>query len=500
MKSRFDILWMLLASCLLSSCDNGTTFEQDPLCPSCVKRGCHGTEPTFQPHFAQLASDQQAQIIAQMEAQPGCFDKNSWALESRELAYAQYGEAFYGIEQPYLEIRAQHALDDILNKSPRRALAIDYLSTHANLWKDTAWGEAAVATLEDHVVDDDIFALVAQVADAECLGKLSAMEPNAARDAALIYHWQSLPEEAQKRALSTWVTAEWSMQTSGSAQLPQYLTLDWQKRQLPEGVPNFISTLHVTSIKIQNSEVKRGAWKARDVFQWQPLVSADAVHGRVNLTPWLNLTDNYRVSAQAELKIWPKDASKDCLENASSCEQNPILVQPVVLDRSYRVFLGLETGAPHRHKIDADNAKTSQAMTIDLCNAEVCLPLWAEGKRTKSRQTPISVFQGKDFYLKVKQGDAVQPVAGRLMARVGVGKAWREVATFFSYAPMAYDIPVRADIALGSLCPELGKCSLELQLRPSLRMARRDPRIKRYWGATLELGTVQLDVLNQTPI
>jgi hypothetical protein len=86
------------------------------------------------------------------------------------------------------------------------------------------------------------------------------------------------------------------------------------------------------------------------------------------------------------------------------------------------------------------------------------------------------------------------------MARTGVGKAWREVATFFSYAPMVYAIPTRADISLGSLCPEIGKCTLEFQLRPSLRMARRDPRIKRYWGATLELGSVQLDVLNQTPI
>ena len=58
---------------------------------------------------------------------------------------------------------------------------------------------------------------------------------------------------------------------------------------------------------------------------------------------------------------------------------------------------------------------------------------------------------------------------------------------------------MRGDIALGDLCGRLGLCTLELQLRPSLRMARRDPRIARYWGATLELGKVTLDMKNLTP-
>ena len=91
------------------------------------------------------------------------------------------------------------------------------------------------------------------------------------------------------------------------------------------------------------------------------------------------------------------------------------------------------------------------------------------------------------------------PVACRLMARAGEGKVWQEVATFFSYAPQMYDVPVRGDISLGALCGKLGVCRLELQLRPSLRMARRDPRITRYWGATLELGQFSFDILNQTP-
>ena len=496
----YRYLAVFCGACLLSACEPQTTFQDDPLCPSCVKRACHGQEPAFETHFQSLSAPEQAQIIAQMEAQPGCVEKFAWVSARRDAAYTQFGAAFYGAEQPFYEIRAQRALDEVTENRALKKQAIGYLSAHVSAWKTTEFGKEAMHVLEPHLEDNDVFGLVAQAADTEVIAKLAAMEPTPDRDAALIYHWPHLPAEAQSRALKAWVSAEWSMQTSGSAQLPQYLVLDWTRRALPEGVPEFVSTLEVKSIKIKNEEAKRGGVYARDVFDTEPLRTPNTVHRRVNLTPWLNVTDTYRIAAQAELQIWSENVSDSCFNADSGCEQTPILSVPVTLDRNYKVFLGLETGAPHRHKVDADNAKTTKALGLELCNTDSCLPLWADGSRTKDRKKAVSVFQGKDFYLKVNPGNAQQPIAGRLMARTGVGKAWREVATFFSYAPMVYAIPTRADISLGSLCPEIGKCTLEFQLRPSLRMARRDPRIKRYWGATLELGSVQLDVLNQTPI
>jgi hypothetical protein len=109
------------------------------------------------------------------------------------------------------------------------------------------------------------------------------------------------------------------------------------------------------------------------------------------------------------------------------------------------------------------------------------------------------VTQGHDFYLWADIGDAKLPVAGRLMARAMPGATWQEVATFFGYAPLHYAPAVGANIDVSSVCRNMGKCELELQLRPSLRMARRDPSIRQYWGETLDLGKISLNIMNRTP-
>ena len=127
---------------------------------------------------------------------------------------------------------------------------------------------------------------------------------------------------------------------------------------------------------------------------------------------------------------------------------------PVVIDRSYRVFAGVETGAPHRHKTDADNKKTSDLLRLSLCNESECAEIW-NGAKVKAAQTPIKVRQGHDFYLRFEAPGATQPIAGRLMARQGEGKAWREIAAFFGYEPQGYEVPGRAEIALGALCGAL---------------------------------------------
>ena len=177
----------------------------------------------------------------------------------------------------------------------------------------------------------------------------------------------------------------------------------------------------------------------------------------------------------------------------------PVLTEPVVLDKSYRVFVGVETGSPNRVKQDNDNLKTKKSVQIEICNEESCIPVWKDGNKTKDRTGKLAVHQGQNFYMNVMPGDADLPMASRLMARTGNNATWQEIAVFFAFAPQNYHVPVRADIFLGNLCSHQGDCKLELQLRPSLRMARRDPRFSKYWGATLELGTITLDMLDQTP-
>ncbi len=502
MHQAFKIA-ILSATCLCSckqQVPQQSSFAENPICPSCVVRACSGHDDSFEAHVKSTELANQAQILARMEAESGCMDKFDWILPIADRVYAAYGPSFYAPDQPWLEARGKRAFQDLQNQSLNHHEALAYLSKHLNEWQNLSWAKANIASLQDRIASsDDIFALVAQVADDEQLAKMAELESTEQRDAALIYRWKNLPEEARNRAIGAYIQADWSLQTSGSAILPQYLTLDWKKKPLPAGVPDFVATIDVDTLKAGKSQIKRGKWLKEDTFVWPPLQQPNGHHDRLNLQPWFSSANTYRVNAAATIKIWPDDVPESCLKSteAASCGQEPITTLPVVLDRSYRVFAGVETGAPHRHKVDADNQKTSEVLKLSVCNESECTEIW-NGAKVKLPQTPIKIRQGHDFYLKYESPGAVQPVAGRLMARQGEGKAWREVAAFFGYEPQDYEVPGRAEIALGTLCGKLGECKLDLQLRPSLRMARRDPRIARYWGATIELGRMTLDIQNLT--
>ena len=475
------------------------SFTDNPVCPSCVVRACHSHDEAFEPYLKSVSLADQAQIIARMEAESGCMERYPASSEIADRAYAAYGPAFFAPDQPWLETRGKRAFDQIIPPNPNHHEALAYLSSHVEQWQNLAWAREKISNLRTQVESsDDIFALVAQVADDAQLAELAALPPTEQRDAALIYRWKNLPDEARNRAIGAYVNAKWSLQTSGSAILPQYLSLDWRKLPLPQGVPDFVATLKLDSLKAGKSTIKRGKWLKDTSFVWPPLRDPNVHHDRLNLQPWLSSASNYRVNAAASIAVWPDDAPLECLEPAdnASCDSSPIMTIPVVFDRSYRVFAGVETGAPHRSKSDADNKKTSDLLRLSLCNESECTEIW-NGKKV-SPSAPIQVQQGHDFYLRFESPGATQPVAGRLMARQGEGKMWREIAAFFTFEPQGYDVPGRADIALGPLCGKTGACKLEMQIRPSLRMARRDPRITRYWGATLDIGKIALDIQNLT--
>ncbi len=495
---KLQHLLPLYAILFLSSCNQPKTFAEDPFCASCIEHACKTADPAFESYVSGLTSEDKAQMIALMEDHNHCFEVNSWATAMADEAYQTYGHAFYAPNQKMHERRIQRAFDEVIHDTPNRTAAVGYLKHHAESWKSASWAKEKITQLEERAEADDIFELLVLCADSELLEKLTQMESTPARDGALMYRWQDLSEEYQKRSLNAWISASWFMQQSGSAQLPQYLTLDWKRRPFPKGVPEMVATLKVESIKINNQEVKRKEWQAKDEFSWPPLTTANAHHGRVNLTPWLSSIDTYSIAAKAEMRIWPEKTSESCLNHEESCEDTPILSVPVILERRYKVYGGLETGMPRRNKSDSENAVTTKTLKFELCSQGRCQPIW-DGKVIKDRGEPLPVMLGEDFYIQGSLASADQAVAMRLMARSNTGQIWREIAIFFSNAPMVYDVPMRGDIDLGDLCTDMGKCKLEMELRPSLRMARRDPRISRYYGATLALGTITLDILNRTP-
>ncbi|MCL2325936.1 MAG: hypothetical protein FWC40_05485 [Proteobacteria bacterium] len=480
------------------ACGEGASFEKDALCFSCVTRVCEdgGDEAAFARHVASLDEGQRAQIVAMVEAHEGCAPRFDWLEPIAEAVYQTFGRAFFSLEQPYYEARARQAIRT-MQGGMHQAEALQYLRHHQVVWSAAPLHTAIESMLWDNVEMPEAFEMLVGLADKAGLEKLSALEPSQLRDKALAVRMADLNTETRQRILGPHVSAQWHMQTSGSVQLPQYLDLVWRMYALPPNFPPIVATLTTTSLLVGRTEARRGGVNARDAFLTEPMTPPNARRMRVDLQPWLTSANTYRIAAKATLQVWPADAPAPCLSGDEACPISPWYEQPVTLDFTYTVYVGVETGAPRRHRDSELNLATTKAVQLSLCHEAACAKIF-DTKPVKTSE-PLPVRRGHDFYLLVEAAAAPLPLAARLMAREGAGNTWQEVAAFYTDAPQHNALPVRADIDLGDLCPNIGKCSLEVQLRPSLRMARRNPAILRYWGETLELGRVEIENLSRTP-
>ena len=493
-------LKILALSLSLAACTSPDTcsFDGDPLCTQAVERACSGDPIDFEAHLRSLSSRDRAQIVAQSERLHSC-NVGDWFDKIVEDAYATHGDAFYDDSQPWIESRAIRAIKDIKDNSKFSNNAAHYLHKHLNNGISNSLLAKNIDILRNHATNDDVFAILAKIGDASVLAQLCELEPTPQRDKYLIVRWPELPEDARRRAIAAYVSAKWSMQTSGSSQLPQYLVLDWAKFALPDAgdIPDFVVSVDVESVKIRNDEVKRGNWHATSSFQMPALRAQGGRHARLDLGRWLKDADNYRISTKAQVVVWPLDVSDECLSDRNTCPNPPLAQWDANFDRTYRVFAAAHTGAPNRTKGNEPNREFIDSLVVDLCNDKKCLTIF--DKKPINTNEILEIEQGRDFYISASYSNARYPMASRLMARSGEGKAWREIATFYGDAPISYDMPIRGNVSLGSLCNAIGPCKLSLQIRPSLRMARRDPRITRYFGANIDLSPITFDVKNVTP-
>ncbi len=498
--SRARVFVGLILLGLLPAC-NQSTFEIDPLCDACIDKACHNAEAmgVMQRHLATLDAPTAAQLVSRAEAHDGCAAQ--LPADAVESAYAHYAVAFFASDQPYARDRALRAVQIAASELDYRPHALHYLTTHKDaVMRDQVVVDAAKTTLVPLAeTKDDVFGLLATVLPKNALQPLADMEETPARNALLAPRYADFDDETLRlRLLKQYVIAEWHMQASGSTMLPQFLELDWGMYPMPDGVDQLPASLNVKSVSVKGDEAKRRGEFVRDGFADEPMREANRHMQRIDLGPWLKTADQYRISAKAEVSVWPTDVSDACLAGDEACDKTPLAVVPANLDFTYRAYVGVETGAPKRSKDATENGATSKAMSLKVCNESKCVTLW-DGKVTsaKSREK-IAVTQGHDFYLLADVSGARLPVAGRLMARAVAGGSWQEVATLFAAAPSIYTPSVRANIDLSQVCSDKGKCTPEFQLRPSLRMARRDPAFTRYWGDTLELGSLNVDIQNRT--
>ena len=495
------------AACLLVSmaffmgCDH-ENFSKDPLCATCIARACEESgearEELLQ-HFASSEAPIQAQLLSRMEAYEGCPAKLD--PETVSSLYRQYGASFFATTQPYVTPRALHAVEAIHADNPNASQAAAYLTHHLEAVRQDG---AVLADVESKLLPlaearDAVFSLLTVLLPTEKLAPLVALPQTEARDAALLAHYPDFDEETRERLLKPYILGAWHIQSSGSTALPQYLELDWGMLPMPENVVRPVASLAVKSVTVRGEEAKKRGVFVRTAFEDAPLMRPDRHKKRVDLGAWLKQADSFRITANADISLWQKDVSSDCLSGKEGCEAAALATFPVKLDMTYRAYIGVDTGAPRRSKSAEENTATTRAMQLQICNETACTDIWDGKLVAQKNRVALDVTQGHDFYLLAQVGAAQLPVAGRLMARSIPGETWREVATFFSFAPSRYAPSVRANIDASTVCRNMGKCELELQLRPSLRMARRDPEIKQYWGETLELGRITLNIMNRTP-
>lgn len=492
----FSILMICVTGC------KAERFVDDPLCGPCIDRACGGSVEDMgqlKTHFSNAEKALQAQLLSRIEAYSGC----SSFVEPQAISelYARYGASFFAVSQPYVSERAVHAVEAMRQDGAGASHAVAYLTQHLEAFRAD---ESAFSRLESELLplaeeNDVIFTSLCRFLPPEKLSSLIALSPTPERDAALLPHYASLDTEVRQRLLKPFVLGKWHMQPSGSTALPQYLEFDWGILPLPDGVSQPAAAVRIKSVSVGGEEAKKRGVYVRTAFEDAPLTRPDRHKKRVDLSAWLKTSDTFRVAAQAEIALWPQDVSPDCLAGHDTCEAQALATFPVNLDQSYRAYIGVDTGAPRRSKSNDDNAPTTRSMILKICNEQTCTGVWEKKLVPQKARIPLDVTQGHDFYLWADIGDAKIPVAGRLMARAMPGATWQEVATFFGYAPLRYAPAVRANIDVSSVCRNMGKCELELQLRPSLRMARRDPSIRQYWGETLDLGKVSLNIMNRTP-
>ncbi len=491
----FAAFSLICASCTPSET---CTLSSDALCPDAAAQACADGSPAFWDHARQLNAQDRAQIVAQIEMSGGCGGAAAQFRQMADEAYAAFGAVFYADEQPWTAIRAKRALKEIEDNSEFAQNAAHYLRNHLENKDNRKILSDNIELLKAHATSDDVFGILAEIGDSAVLAQLCDLPPTAERSKMLIARWPELPPDARRHALESYVSANWSMQTSGSSQLPQYLVFDWAKFSLPNRgkIPDFAVSVEVDSVKIRNEEVKRGDWRAAAALNRPALRNPGIRHARIDLSPWLTTAETYRIAAKANIYIWPEDIDETCLTDRAACAIEPLAQSASVFGKNYRVFAGVDTGAPHRVKNAETNRAVMESLSLELCNETKCIKIF-EKKPLISNEV-LEVIQGHDFYISATFEESPVPMACRLMARMGEGKTWREIATFYGNAPTAYRVASRGDIELGSLCAAVGHCKLQLQLRPSLRMARRDPRIARYFGANIDLGEITIDVKNLT--
>lgn len=509
------------------------TFADNPVSHESIAKLCKSNDFTaLNAQYLKLSDEEKTKFLTVLY-QYACLEPSG--IDASPF-YERMGTNLIHNSAEFLPPLAQYALTQLQSEQAQDVHAnIEYLTkyyTKLSAEQQTLLFDALKTAPQTLMIES-----FSRINTPQMLEYLETIELTPSNRTTFLKYWPIFSQTRQADLLSDIVNATWFMQPSGSTQLGQYLGLLVQRFDAPEMQP-FILRIFVESISIDGKKIKHQGKPLAEAFSLPPLLEPDAAYLLKDLTPWLSVSAWYRIQAKAELVLFRADAPVQCYaqeapkptinnvvpeimdETANEEEQvqqeetddeedlptKPTLDElcakavihrhPVVRDFSYRVFLGVETGSPRRLKNEAENKTAAGKLTLALCNNETCVTVW-DGKANKEKQT-LNVDYSKELFLLTTstQNPMPTPFAARLLGRTPTmpNGVWEEIASAFAYSPMQSALPVRTRVDVRELCPATGPCTLNLQLRPSLRMARMDPRIKDYQGATIDLSPVVLQI------
>lgn len=429
----------------------------------------------------------------------------SWRLDQ----HAGNAEALLDILVDAPDELARKRAADLLAESPLDGLDPEQRATLRALaaaHPDQPWALALIDALGD---DDAIALLLAWHADAE---------PDSARAAQLERmlqrHWTALPAEEREARIDQWLEAHIVVRKNGAVNAIQPLRVEatWAPTELHGPLAGAVAFVRPAEIVVDGKPAEL-AGRPLAAHIGQHTFDAPGYWQRtIDLAPVTNKNGRWQLAGKLEVALLPAEArgaqlTDDAGELTLEWRQRALyLGERPLREFTYRLYLNPESGLPERDQSKEARTRVTQNVELEL---ELEAPdgtlqqvaLHKGGKRQEDGRSGLRARHGRRAHLVVSAiGDPASDLAVRVQARTRdmPPEAWHDLGQGIVRRDDLWPSmhPARIPIDLGPVCRETGPCRIALRLRDSLLVGRTDARIQSYWGHTLELGIVELDLDN----
>lgn len=333
-------------------------------------------------------------------------------------------------------------------------------------------------------------------------------------EARLMKQWRALPEDARTFfMLRQWLEARWVMHKSGSiTQLqPLMLEVKWKGFDLPGPLADSVLWMRALTVTVDDWQKRKHEPEeailpdgpARDLLGAH--IFDEPTHWRraVNMQPILKEKGIYKIAAAVELVLLPAEARGQVLTDdtgalAQSWRDKALWSHTKTLPTfTYKTYLGVDSGSPKTMREPKIGRQITQRLDVRLRTESGEVILREAGKNKKHGAS--TVYPYRHAVGNVLVLEATGAIDTHLSFRLhGLPNndpklEWMDLG---GGVLMEGDTDGVWPVNLSPVCPLVGRCKVALRLRASLKTARPDPRIDKYWGDNVELGVLDFEISN----